>query len=97
MVEGSSRRQTQDARQKFARSLFVVAPYDRVIELGHHSFPWAAANSHCRIADVRLDVGFASSRARSISATSALTGQPRSRACVSSARQNIGSRLIEVG
>jgi hypothetical protein len=32
----------------------------------------------------------------SISATSAFTGQPRSRAATSSARQNIGSRLIEV-
>jgi hypothetical protein len=54
------------------------------------------ANSHCLIADVRLGVGFASSRATSILATSAFTGQPLSRAEVSSERQKTGSRLIDV-
>jgi len=37
-----------------------------------------------------------SSRSASISATKALSGRPRSRAAASSARQNIGSRLIDV-
>jgi hypothetical protein len=38
----------------------------------------------------------ASSRATSISVTRALSGQPRSLAATSSARQKTGSRLIEV-
>ena len=54
------------------------------------------ANNHWRIADVRFGGRLASSRATSIFATSALIGSPRSRAAASSARQNIGSRLIEV-
>ena len=54
------------------------------------------ANSHWRIADVRFGGRAASSRATSICATSALIGIPRSRAAASSARQNMGSRLIEV-
>jgi len=43
-----------------------------------------------------LGGGLASSRAASISATMAFSGQPRFLATVSSARQNIGSRLIDV-
>ena len=54
------------------------------------------SNSHCLIAEVRFGGCPASSRATSISATSAFKGQPRSLAASSSARQNIGSRLMDV-
>jgi len=45
---------------------------------------------------VRFGGCSASSRATSISATSAFKGHPRSRAASSNARQNAGSRLIDV-
>lgn len=54
-------------------------------------------HSHWRIADVRFGGSSASIRSTSIRATRALTGRARRRASASSASQNIGSRLIEVG
>ena len=58
--------------------------------------PSARANSHCRIVEVRLGGGSASSRSTSIRAIRALSGRPSVAAACSSARQNIGSRLIDV-
>ena len=54
------------------------------------------ANSHCLIAEVRFGGASASSRATSISATSAFSGHPRSRRRRFKRAQNIGSRLIDV-
>ena len=59
----------------------------------------AASAREQPLADRRGQVGRLLARRaarRRSRATSALTGQPRSRAAASSARQNIGSRLIEV-
>jgi hypothetical protein len=47
------------------------------------------------MAEVRFGGGRTLKRSASISATSAFTGQLRSRAALSSARQKAGSRLIE--
>jgi hypothetical protein len=49
------------------------------------------------MAEVRFGARAELNRSLSISAMSALTGQPRSFAACSNARQNMGSRLIEVG
>jgi hypothetical protein len=49
------------------------------------------------MAEVRFGARAELNRSLSISATSALTGQPRSLAACSSALQKAGSRLIDVG
>jgi hypothetical protein len=96
MKERPRGRKAENIGEEVGRQLLVVAPDDRVVQLRHQSFSFDCSNSHWRIAEVRFGGRSASSRAASISATSAFTGQPRFLAAPSNAFQNMGSRLIEV-